>query len=142
GEHWRVRSLDLETGVAEVEPDDGLTYTVARRDTATRLLEEDEVGSVGRLTGVLGGGEGESQVVGFQRKEVGSGKVVASERLELPPSTLCTRGVWYLVPPEVVAAAELDAEVLPSALHAAEHAAIGMLPLFAICDRWDVGGIS
>lgn len=142
GEHWRVRTLDLATGVAEVEPDDGLTYTVARRDTATRLLDEDEVGAVGRLTVVLGGIEVESQVVGFQRKEVGSGKVVTSERLELPPSTLCTRGVWYLVPPEVVAAAELDPEVLPSALHAAEHAAIGMLPLFAICDRWDVGGIS
>ncbi|MGV3758169.1 MAG: DEAD/DEAH box helicase, partial [Actinomycetota bacterium] len=142
GEHWRVCSLDLAAGVAEVEPDDGLTYTVARRDTATRLLHQHEQRPVGRLTVVLGEIEVESQVVGFQRKEVGSGKVVASERLELPPSSLCTRGVWYLVPPEVVEAAELDAEVLPSALHAAEHAAIGMLPLFAICDRWDVGGIS
>lgn len=142
GEHWQVRRLDLDAGVAEVEPHDGLTYTVARRDTRTRLLEPDEARTVGRLSVVLGGIEVESQVVGFQRREVGSGKLVASERLELPSSRLRTRGVWYLVAPEVVAAAELSAEVLPSALHAAEHAAIGMLPLFAICDRWDVGGIS
>ncbi|MFP5256419.1 MAG: DEAD/DEAH box helicase [Acidimicrobiia bacterium] len=142
GEHWRVRSLDLDQGVAEVEPDDGLTYTVARRDTATRLLRQDHHRQAGRLTVVLGEVEVESQVVGFQRKEVGTGKVVATERLSLPPSALRTRGVWYLVPSEVVAAAGLEPDVLPSALHAAEHGAIGMLPLFAICDRWDVGGIS
>ena len=142
GEQWRVRTLDLDQGVAEVEPDDGLTYTVARRDTATRLLWEHARRTLGAAEVVLGDVEVEGRVVGYQRKETGSGRVVGTERLDLPPSTLCTRGVWYLVPPEVVAASGLDPAVLPSALHAAEHAAIGMLPLFAICDRWDVGGVS
>lgn len=142
GEQWRVCSLDLDQGVAEVQPDDGLTYTVARRDTATRLLHEHARRALGGAEVLLGDVEVESRVVGYQRKETGSGRVVGTERLELPPSTLRTRGVWYLVPPEVVAEAGIDPALLPSALHAAEHAAIGMLPLFAICDRWDVGGVS
>ena len=142
GEHWRVVSLDLEVGVAEVEPDDGLTYTVPRRDTATRLLGEDARCRVGAATVVLGTVEVESRVVGYQRKETGSGRVVASEPLELPPSVLVTRAVWYLPDADAIARAGLEPARLPAALHAAEHAAIGMLPLFAICDRWDVGGVS
>jgi DEAD/DEAH box helicase domain-containing protein len=142
GEQWRVVSLDLDGGLALVEPDDGLTYTVARRDTATRLLEEDARRPVGQATVVLGTIEVEDRVVGYQRKESGTGRLVATERLELPPSTLVTRAVWYLIDPSVVEAARVDRTELPAALHAAEHAAIGMLPLFAICDRWDVGGVS
>lgn len=140
GEQWRVVSLDLEAGVAEVEPDDGLTYTVPRRDTATRLLGEDARRTVGAATVVLGTVEVESRVVGYQRKETGSGRVVASEPLDLPPSVLVTRAVWYL--PDAATVAAVEPARLPAALHAAEHAAIGMLPLFAICDRWDVGGVS
>ena len=62
--------------------------------------------------------------------------------LELPSSTLRTRAIWYEIRPDVVLAAGIDPGDLPGALHAAEHGAIGMLPLFAICDRWDVGGLS
>ena len=62
--------------------------------------------------------------------------------LDLPPRTLSTRAGWYTVPVEVVLGAGLDAVTVLSAAHAAEHALIGMLPLFAICDRWDVGGVS
>ncbi len=142
GEQWRVVSLDLAAGLALVEPDDGLTYTVARRDTATRLLDEDARRSVGRASVVLGAVEVEDRVVGYQRKESGTGRLVATERLDLPPSTLVTRAVWYLIDPAVAEAAVVDRARLPAALHAAEHAAIGMLPLFAICDRWDVGGVS
>ena len=81
-------------------------------------------------------------MVGYQRKEALTGTLVATEPLELPESTLCTRAVWWVLDPALIDAVGVDPHRLPGALHAAEHAAIGMLPLFAICDRWDVGGLS
>jgi DEAD/DEAH box helicase domain-containing protein len=142
GEHWTVVALDLDAGVAVVEPHDGSTYTVARSDTSTRLLTVDAERTVGRARLHLGTAEVHSQVVGYQRKDSLTSQVVGSTLLELPPATLVTRAIWYVVDPSVVVAAALERAVLPSALHAVEHAAIGMLPLFAICDRWDVGGVS
>jgi len=142
GQHWRVVELDLETGVARVEPDDGATYTVPRSDTQIRLLAVDASRSVGRAHLHLGTAEVHSTVVGYRRKDSLTGAVVTTEALDLPSATLVTRAIWYVVEPEVVHEAGLDGSRLPGALHAIEHAAIGMLPLFAICDRWDVGGVS
>ncbi|MDP1818820.1 MAG: DEAD/DEAH box helicase [Acidimicrobiales bacterium] len=142
GLHWRVVDLDLDAGVATVERDEGLTYTVPRTETSIRLLHVDRQRTVGRATLCVGAVEVASRVVGYQRKETFGGSLVATEALDLPTSTLVTRAFWYLVCPERAAAAGVDRVELPSALHAVEHAAIGMLPLFAICDRWDVGGLS
>jgi DEAD/DEAH box helicase domain-containing protein len=142
GRHWRVVELDLDAGVARVEPDDGATYTVARRDTQIRLLEVDAERPVGKAHLHLGSAEVHTTVVGYQRKDALTGAVVRSEVLELPTSTLVTRAVWYVVEDALVRATGIEPSRLPGALHAIEHAAIGMLPLFAICDRWDVGGVS
>ena len=68
--------------------------------------------------------------------------MLGTEELDLPPTVLITRAFWYVVEPELLAAAGLAPADWPGTLHAAEHAAIGMLPLFTICDRWDVGGVS
>jgi DEAD/DEAH box helicase domain-containing protein len=142
GQQWKVTSLDLDLGVAEVERDEGLTTTVPRTESAVRLLRADAGRWVGAARLSLGEVEVTSRVIGYQRKDVFTGKVIANEPLELPSSTLVTRAIWYEVRDDVVAAAGIDRADLPGALHAAEHAAIGMLPLFAICDRWDVGGLS
>src|SRR5262249_8992594 len=69
-------------------------------------------------------------------------ELLGSEELDLPPTELVTRGFWFTLDDDVIDAAELDDQALPGALHAAEHGAIGLLPLFTICDRWDVGGLS
>jgi DEAD/DEAH box helicase domain-containing protein len=142
GQHWRVVELDLDVGVARVEPDDGATYTVPRRDTNVRLLDEERARSVGAAALRLGTVEVHSSVVGYQRKDTLTGAVVDSTPLDLPASTLTTRAFWYLIDAGTVDRSGLDRAALPGALHAIEHAAIGMLPLFAICDRWDVGGVS
>jgi DEAD/DEAH box helicase domain-containing protein len=142
GEHWRVIELDLDVGRAVVEPDDGSTYTVARSDTRTRLLEIDAERPVGAARLALGTAEVETRVVGYQRKETLTSTLVSSEPLDLPPATLVTRAIWYVIDPALVETAGVERALLPSALHAIEHAAIGILPLFAICDRWDVGGVS
>jgi DEAD/DEAH box helicase domain-containing protein len=83
-----------------------------------------------------------TQVIGYQRRDTTTGDLIENVPLELPPTSLVTRAVWYVVPPAVAAAAGVGPDELPGALHAAEHTAIGMLPLFTICDRWDVGGLS
>lgn len=142
GQHWRVTELDLDAGRALVVPDDGATYTVARTDTRVRLLEVEQQRVVGAARLHLGGVEVQSRVVGYQRKDTLSGVVVQREPLDLPAATLLTRAIWYVIEPALATAAGIDPTRLPGALHATEHAAIGMLPLFAICDRWDVGGSS
>jgi DEAD/DEAH box helicase domain-containing protein len=142
GQAWRVVGLDLDARSAVVAPDDGLTYTVARTDVDIRILGWDAREAAGPLVVGLGDVEVRQQVTGFQRKETFSGRSLGIEPLSLPPSTLRTRAFWYVVPDELLRRAGVDPAAVPGALHAAEHAAIGVLPLFAICDRWDVGGVS
>lgn len=137
-----VTSLDLVDGVAIVEPTDGREYTMARTDIVLRVCGSDASRTVGRLTVGLGTVEVTSRVTGYQRREVLSGEVVGDEDLDLPPSHLVTRASWWEVPESVVDDASVNERALPGALHAAEHCAIGVLPLFTICDRWDVGGVS
>jgi DEAD/DEAH box helicase domain-containing protein len=83
-----------------------------------------------------------SRVIGYRRLDTYTGDLLAIEELHLPPAELVTRAFWYVVPPAVLDGAGIAPGAWPGALHAAEHAAIGMLPLFTICDRWDVGGVS
>ncbi len=142
GRPHRVVDLDLADAVAIVEADDGATYTQARTDVALRILATDATRPLGRLQLGLGGVEVTSRVTGYQRRSVLTGDLLETEELDLPPSHLVTRGTWWSVPDAVIADARCSDRDLPGALHAAEHAAIGILPLFTICDRWDVGGVS
>ncbi|WP_402462711.1 DEAD/DEAH box helicase [Isoptericola aurantiacus] len=96
----------------------------------------------GPVTWGLGPVEVTSQVVSFQRRRIPDMQVLDTEALDLPARTLGTTAVWWSVPDHVLRAAGVDADAAPGALHAAEHAAIGMLPLLATCDRWDLGGVS
>jgi DEAD/DEAH box helicase domain-containing protein len=142
GATYRVRSLDLDEHLALVEPCDGREYTVARTDMSMRVLAVDKSRPVGRAKAHLGAVEVASQVTGFQRKDVASGEVLGTEPLNLPPSRLVTRGVWYTISAYELSDAGIVNERWAGTLHAVEHAAIGILPLFTICDRWDVGGVS
>ena len=78
----------------------------------------------------------------FQRKHLFTGEVLGIQDLDLPPTRLVTRAFWYTVGDDVLASAGLVPARVPGTVHAAEHAGIGILPLFTICDRWDVGGVS
>lgn len=141
-EPYRVRSLDFDTGEAVVEADDGATTTRADSVTELELLGTDAERSLGAAQVSLGAVAVRHQVTGYSRVDIATGDVVDRVPLDLPPESLVTRAVRYVFGPDLIAAAGLHAEELPGALHALEHAAIAMLPLFAICDRWDVGGIS
>jgi DEAD/DEAH box helicase domain-containing protein len=142
GRQYRVEQLDLDEAYALLAPIEVDEYTQPRHDIDIAITGEDQARPVGRSTLHLGGVEVTTSTVAYQRRRIGSGEVLETVALELPPRTLSTRAGWYTVPVEVAVAAGLDVVSVLSAAHAAEHALIGMLPLFAICDRWDVGGVS
>ena len=94
------------------------------------------------ITWSFGSVEVTSQVTGYQRMALPGGEVVSQHALEMDEHVLPTAAVWWTIPQEVCEAEGLEPTDLPGALHAAEHASIGMLPLLATCDRWDIGGLS
>jgi DEAD/DEAH box helicase domain-containing protein len=141
GESYLVRELNLNTMYAVVEPFRGDWYTQAKKETMTTIVESRR--SEWRLGLELHFGEVEvtEQVVGYERKTMSSQERIELVPLELPPSTFATEAIWFL--PEPVQLAELDEMPrLLGTLHAAEHALIALLPLWAMCDRWDIGGLS
>jgi DEAD/DEAH box helicase domain-containing protein len=142
GGTWEVTALDLDARVAMVEPAPDDVVTQAREVSDVRVLTEREHVAWGEARVHLGTVEVTSQVVSFVRRELRTGLVVGEHPLELPARTLRTAAVWWTLPEDLLFAAGLTSDTLPGAAHAAEHAAIGLLPLVATCDRWDVGGIS
>jgi DEAD/DEAH box helicase domain-containing protein len=142
GQPWKVVDLDLVARTAVVEPNDGKTWTQARSDIQIDVVDTAHAKTVGSARLHLGMVVVTTTVTGYQVKEVGSRRAVEGHDLDLPPQELTTTAVWYEWEPGLVGAAGVRPHTLPGALHAAEHAAIGILPLFTICDRWDVGGVS
>jgi DEAD/DEAH box helicase domain-containing protein len=142
GEPFRVVDLRLDDGVALVEPAAGDEYTQARRDTDIEVVGTDRRVELPRSALWLGRVAVSDQVVGYERRRVGSGEVLGAEDLDLPATRLATVAYWYTLTPELLAAARLGPADVPGAAHAAEHAQIGLLPLVAMCDRWDIGGVS
>jgi DEAD/DEAH box helicase domain-containing protein len=142
GQHYRVDKLDLGDRAAWVVPTDGGEWTQVRSITDISVVDEERQAPVGSAILTLGSVEVAQQVVGYQRRRAGTGELLGTEDLELPATRLRTRAFWYVVPAAAVHASGIAQHQLPGSLHAAEHAGIGILPLFTICDRWDVGGVS
>ncbi len=142
GDAFVVRVLDEDDGCALVEQADVDWTTTARELTDLRIVEELRRRRVGDVTVCFGTVDVTNQVVGYQRRRIASGEVLGEEPLELPARQLRTRAVWYLAPADLLERAALTEADIPGAAHAAEHAAIGLLPLWATCDRWDIGGVS
>ncbi|OEU95493.1 DEAD/DEAH box helicase [Streptomyces oceani] len=142
GRTYVVRHLDLEDAVALVEESSPPWTTMARDTTSVTILETET--QVAWSEGCLhfGSVEVTQQVVSYLRRKLITGEVLGESKLDLPPRTLRTRAVWWTVTEEQLDLAGIGPETLPGALHAAEHASIGLLPLFATCDRWDIGGVS
>jgi DEAD/DEAH box helicase domain-containing protein len=141
GESFLVRQLDLTTMHAVVEPFGGNWYTQAKKETMTQIVEPRRVERRLGMEVTFGEIEVTEQVVGYERKTISGQERIELVPLDLPPTTFATEAVWYL--PEPHHLAELDEmPKLLGTLHAAEHAMIALLPLWAMCDRWDIGGLS
>ncbi|MEZ5118008.1 MAG: DEAD/DEAH box helicase [Candidatus Nanopelagicales bacterium] len=137
-----VESLDLDEAVAVAEPRVVDHTTQAREVSDIRIVSESRQRHWGEATVHFGTVEVTSQVVAFLRRRHLTGEVLGEEPLDLPPRHLRTRAVWWTVSDAQLARAGLAGVDVPGAAHAAEHASIGLLPLVATCDRWDIGGVS
>jgi DEAD/DEAH box helicase domain-containing protein len=141
GRTYEVRELDLERRRALVAPFSGDWYTQPKRETDTdivRLLDRREALGVTLSFGEVSVTD---TVLAYQRKSVADHSFRELHPLELPPTSFQTQALWF----ELDACqleAEIPLEVLLGALHATEHAQIAVLPLIAMCDRWDIGGLS
>jgi DEAD/DEAH box helicase domain-containing protein len=161
GESYLVRELDERTLRAVVEPVSVDWYTQVKKETQTSIVrplrEERRLG----LSLAFGEVDVTEQVVGYERKTVRSQERIELVPLELPPTSFATEGIWYVPEPEQLEGlaetpkaslatpleghagfAGVPASKLLGTLHGAEHAMIALLPLWAMCDRWDIGGLS
>ncbi len=142
GDTYLVETLDLDSGVALVEAADPDYSTFARDVTDIMIVKSLRSTPFGPGELHFGTVEVTRQVVSFLKRGQ-TGEILGEEPLDLPPRTLRTRAVWWTLPDSALARLpEGDRADLGGAAHAAEHASIGLLPLFATCDRWDIGGVS
>jgi DEAD/DEAH box helicase domain-containing protein len=142
GESYLVRRLDLADRAALVEPGDPGYTTTAREVTQVEIHRELRQMSWGQAELHFGEVQVTRRVAGFTRRRADTGAPLGDTPLDLPSRQLITRAVWWTISAgrrEELAAGGID---LGGAAHAAEHAAIALLPLFATCDRWDIGGVS
>jgi DEAD/DEAH box helicase domain-containing protein len=141
GRSYEVRDLDLDARRALVTPFDGDWYTQPKRETQTdveALLDRRETLGVTLSFGRVSVTE---TVLAYQRRRLSDHGAIDLQMLELPETSFSTQALWYeLDQPELDGDLPLDA--LLGALHATEHAQIAVLPLIAMCDRWDIGGLS
>ncbi len=141
GESYVVDSLHFEDGVAFVHAEDPGYATFAREFTDITVTGVGERRAFGSVTLGLVPVSVTSQVIGYLRRRL-SGEVIDFIELDMPAHTLATTAVMYTITPEALYRNGIDTPQIPGSLHAAEHAAIGLLPLVASCDRGDIGGLS
>ncbi len=142
GESYLVENLDLAARTAYARPVTVNYYTQDKEITDLHIIKVMREKSCGRVKVCLGEVEVTTRVVGFKKKAQFTEEVIGEEPLDLPPQVFPTVALWFGLPPGMetrLAKAQLD---FAGGLHAAEHAAIAILPLFALCDRNDIGGVS
>jgi DEAD/DEAH box helicase domain-containing protein len=141
GDSYVVDSLDFEGGIAFVHAEDPGYATFAREITDINVTGSGERLTFGPVTLGVVPVRVTHQVVGYLRRRL-SGEVIDFIELDMPEHVLDTTAVMYTITPEALERNGIDAPRIPGSLHAAEHAAIGLLPLVASCDRGDIGGMS
>jgi DEAD/DEAH box helicase domain-containing protein len=141
GRSYHVLQLDLGARRALLEPFDGDYFTQAKRESMTYIERLSDRRSTCGVTLSYGAVVYSETVLGYQRKGLQDHEVIDFQTLDLPTVEFSTRALWYELD-ELIAAEEFPPAALLGSLHALEHGQIAVLPLIAMCDRWDIGGLS
>ncbi len=141
GESYLVRELDLQARTAVVTPYSGDYYTQAKKETNTAIEETLRTERRCGLDLAFGRISVTEQVVAYQKKSIRDQSTLETVDLDLPETSFETEATWYLPEPGQLEGLEKMPKLLGT-LHAAEHSMIALLPLWAMCDRWDIGGLS
>ena len=142
GEGYLVTEFDLASKTIKAESTAAAYYTVARDLTDVRILSTQKEKFFGSIQVCLGEVEVSMDVISFKKKVQFTEEVLGEEPLDLPTQRFRTVALWFDLPQEAVSRISSEGLDFAGGIHGAEHAAIGMLPLFAMCDRNDIGGLS
>src|SRR5919199_839237 len=140
GESYLVLDLDLVTRAATARLADVQYYTQARDVTDIRVLGVEHERTAGTTAVYFGEVDVRRAVTGYRRKALYREDIISDHELDLPPQEFMTKAVWWTLARSEADRLRADGADLPGGLHGAEHAMIALLPLLAMCDRWDIGG--
>jgi DEAD/DEAH box helicase domain-containing protein len=142
GRQFLVAELDVEAQRVRVRAVDVPFFTRALSEKETEILARDAARPAGHFRLVRGRVRVTTRITGFERRRIHGQDLLGTEPLELPPTAIETTGIWLEIPDEIPAALRAAGLHPMGGLHAVEHAVLGLFPLFALCDRHDVGGIT
>ncbi len=142
GETYLVEELNLNAKIASVRPAEANYYTEARESSHILILDTKAKRELGAAEAFFGEVVVTNRVTGFRRKKLFSDEVLENIELNLPEQTFETEAFWFTLPTPLMMTLLEEGYELGGAIHAVEHAAIGMMPLLCTCDRWDLGGVS
>ncbi len=142
GESYLVTRLDFDTQTAYARPVDVNYYTQPREINDVRIIRSWRAQQLPTTHAHYGQVRITEQVISYKRKQQFTDTVLREEYLDLPPQSFITTGLWFEVPRTVIQRVHSRRLDFHGGLHAVEHAAIGILPLFTMCDRQDIGGLS
>ncbi len=140
GETWQVNRLNLENRVALVRSTIADYYTQPKKETSIEVKERLMMRSACGVELSFGKVLATEHVIAFQKKQLSDNQVLEIVELELPEQSFYTEGLWFVLPDALTE--KVEPPNLLGALHAAEHGLIALLPLLAMCDRQDIGGLS
>jgi len=140
GRSYEVERLDIDERRAIVSRFDGDWFTRPKKETEIYIERVRETRSVAGVELHFGEVSVTEQVIAFQRVSISDQEAIDIVALELPEQSFVTQALWYVLPERL--SGSLPANVLLGSLHATEHGQIAVLPLIAMCDRWDIGGLS
>jgi DEAD/DEAH box helicase domain-containing protein len=141
GEQHLVERLDVDARLAVVRRANVDWYTQAKKETDTAIVEPLRTERRLGVELTFGRASVTERVIAYQRKSVSGGDTLETVPLDLPETSFETEAIWFSPAPAHLEGLEAMPKLL-SSLHAAEHSLIALLPLWAMCDRWDIGGLS
>ncbi len=142
GETYHVDSLDLLKRVITVSPSQAPYYTRVKSEKETEILEYLASKPVANFVVRMGRLRVTEYILSYEKRRLFSQELLGTNTLELPPQTFETVGFWVEIEPSVQKSVQASKLHFMGGIHAVEHALISVFPLFALCDRGDIGGIS